>query len=166
MRKIPNSLRIFLILIGIIALVVLIFVCGSVIITLGIISYDVVDDYLTWRDYTIPLSQEIVDDLCTKFELESDDERCDHVGDAVYGPDFFDELYKRINPQMNDWTTFEEVDGKLGIYEFKREPIIEQADGLTYFVCHYDFTGDRVYPFLVFYYADGTIMRLVADVFD
>ena len=46
---------------------------------------------VNYRSYTTPLSKEVVEDLCSKLEIQETSEHC--VSDAVvYGPDFFDEI--------------------------------------------------------------------------
>lgn len=76
------------------------------------------------------------------------------------------ELHNNINPDNPGWTTYEEIDERLGTYEYECEPVVQPADGKDYYVCHYDFAGDKVFSFIVFYYADGEIMRLIAKVID
>lgn len=166
-----NQLVVFSILLGIVPIFIIcsivLFTSGVALFTGGLMFFDGISDYLTWRDHTEPLSQEVIDDLCEKFELDGTDPRCDNSGDDIFGPDFFNDLQQNISSDINNgWTTYEDMNDKFGMYEFKREPIVKQEDGKEFFRCFYDFTGDKAYPFIVYYYTDGKIMRLIADVVD
>ncbi len=80
------SIPVSILLVAVIILMIL--PCLLLPILMGLFLYDDISYNLTWREHTVPLSEKVVDDLCSIFELEADDERCDHAGDAVYGPDF------------------------------------------------------------------------------
>jgi hypothetical protein len=144
----------------------LLFACGIAIFTWSVLVIDGVIETVTWREHTIPLAQEVVDDLCTKFELDADDERCDHSGDDVYGPDFYDLLYQTFTPKDSPWATQEEIDQLIGDYKYECKPPSLSADGREYTSCHYDFAGDKVYRFAIWYYADGQVKRIIANVVD
>ena len=142
-------------ILGVLIGVYLLRLCILIAFMSGAIFIDTVEEGITWRERTISLSQEVVNDLCNKFELEPEDERCDHSGDDVYGPDFYDLLYQTFTPKDSPWATQEEIDQIIGDYKYEcRSPSLS-ADGREYISCHYDFAGDKVYRFAIWYYSDG-----------
>jgi hypothetical protein len=58
------------------------------------------------------------------------------------------------------------VQEKLGKFQYKYEPLVTQANGLTYFRAFYDLQGDKVYPIGMWFYGDGELWRVVADIGD
>ena len=120
---------------------------------------------LDWKEKTTPLDPTVAGDLCVTFSLSSDDKRC-QSGSTVYAPDFFDVIRKTFAPSKGAWATYEEVQEKIGKYQYRFEPLVTQADGTTYFVAGYDLRGDRVYPIGMFFYGDGRLFRIVADIGD
>jgi len=122
-----------------------------------------IPDQLNWRAHTSPLSQDVINDLCMKFTLSSNDPRC-QPGARVYGPDFFTVIGATFEPEDAPWATYDEVQQKLGKYQIMLEPLITDGSGRTYFVAHYDLKGDQVYQITMFFYADGRLYRLIADV--
>jgi hypothetical protein len=124
-----------------------------------------VPDKLNWRAHTSPLSQDVIDDLCLKFKLPTNDPRC-QPGARVYAPDFFSVIRATFQPKNGPWATYDEVQLKLGKYQFTYDPPVTTGDGLTYFRAHYDLRGDQVFPITMFFYADGKLWRLIADVGD
>lgn len=133
----------------------------------GVMLYDVIKDHMTWRDATTPLSQEVNSDLCTQLEIDPTDPRCDiENSSVVYGPDFFREIYELFTPEDSPWATYDEVEEIIGTYKYECEPTVQLSDGTEYFVCAHDFAGDRVFPIAIFYFSDGNMMELIADVSD
>jgi hypothetical protein len=124
-----------------------------------------IPDKLNWRAHTSPLSQDVTDDLCLKFKLPSNDPLC-QPGSRVYAPDFFNVIRATYQPKNGSWATYDEVQQKLGKYQFLYEPPVTTGNGFTYFVAHYDLKGDQVFPIVMFFYADGRLWRLIADVGD
>ena len=120
---------------------------------------------ITWRNRTEPLSDEVINDLCIVFDLLPGDDRCDHSGEEVYGPDFFDEIQKNINSKTIGWTNYDEISGKIGIYQYRQSSVIPAQDQ-DYFKCSYTFSGDRVYPVIIYFYTDGKIRNVDTDIFD
>ena len=113
-------------------------------------------------EVTTPLEEEVVQDLCQKLALAEDDPLC-QVGAIVYAPDFFPAVRASFQPGV---TTYEDVQEKLGDYQYKRGQLVTQADGAAYFVCDYDFNGDRVFPVGFFFTDEGILERLFATVGD
>jgi hypothetical protein len=120
-------------------------------------------DATHWREKTSPLDQDVIKDICLKFALPSDDPRC-QPGSQVYAPDFFGVITRAFRPTDGVSSTYDEVQEKLGKYQFDYNPPVTTGDGLTYFRAWYDLKGDRVYPIVMFFYADGRLWRIIADV--
>jgi len=146
-------------------ILLLVYVCGMCFITAVVMGFNITRDTLTWRDRTSPLDPSVTQDLCQKLHLPSDDSRC-ISGATVYAPEFFTTLGRTFQPENGDRMTFEEVDAVLGKYQFDKEPVIKQADGLEYFRVWYDLKGDRVYPIVVDFYSDGRLLNMIADISD
>jgi hypothetical protein len=124
-----------------------------------------IPDQLNWKAHTSPLDQEIIQDICRKFQLPPGDTRC-RPGAKTYAPDFFRLIRQTFAPRNSKWATYDEVQQKLGSYQFLYEPPVTTGQGLTYFVAHYDLQGDQVFPITMFFYADGRLWRLFANVGD
>lgn len=122
-------------------------------------------DIVNWRDKTSPLDQAVINDLCSKFALPPNDARC-RPGAVVYAPDFFGTIRDAFEPKNSPWAKYDDVQEMLGQYQFRYERPVTTGQGLTYFVAHYDLRGDRVFPITMFFYADGRLWRLIADVGD
>lgn len=120
---------------------------------------------LNWKEKTTPLDPAVVRDLCMAFSLSSEDKRCQSES-VVYAPEFFGIIKETFAPSKGPWMTFDEIQEKIGKYQYRFEPPVTQVDGVTYFVVGYDFRGDRVYPIGAFFYGDGKLWRLVADIGD
>lgn len=124
-----------------------------------------VPEMLSWRAKTTPLDPEVITDLCSRFGLRADDQQCE-PGAEVYAPDFFGVVRGAFQPSSGPWATYDEVQEKLGEYQYRYESPVTTGDGLTYFVAGYDLRGDRVYPIVMFFYENGRLWRLIADVGD
>jgi hypothetical protein len=122
-----------------------------------------IPDRINWKAHTSPLSQDVIDDICLKFNLSTNDTRC-KAGARVYAPDFFSVIGETFQPKNGPWATYDEVQQKLGKYQFQYDPPVTTGDGLTYFRAHYDLRGDLVFPITMFFYADGRLWRLIADI--
>jgi len=114
------------------------------------------------HEVTSPLKTDVVRDLCQKLALSEDDPLC-QPGAIVYAPDFFPAVRASFEVGV---TTYEDVQEKLGSYQYKRGALVTQADGTAYFVCDYDFNGDRVFPVSFFFTENGVLERIVATVGD
>jgi hypothetical protein len=120
---------------------------------------------LNWKEKTSSLDSAVAKDLCMAFSLPPEDFRC-KPDSIVYAPDFFSVIKETFAPKNDAWATYEEVQEKLGKYQYDYEPPVTTGDGLTYFRAWYDLRGDRVYPIVMFFYGDGRLWRLIADVGD
>lgn len=116
----------------------------------------------SWRDYTKPLSTEVQMDLCGTFNIPANDQLC-LPGNIVYGPDFYDIMWHEFQPEDKLWATYEEVQAKIGKYQIRLEDPVTQGDGFTYFRAIYDFQGDEVFRVTIFFYENGYIYRIAAD---
>ena len=150
---------------GLIALLFLLGVVYLPTIAGAVIGLWDIPDQLNWKAKTSPLRQDVVQDLCLKFGLSSADPHC-QPANRVYGPDFFGVIRDAFQPTTGNWATYDEVQDKLGKYQFAYDPPVTTGDGLTYFRAHYDLNGDQVYPIVMFFYEDGRLWRLVANVGD
>ncbi len=150
---------------GVLILVLLMgFICLPGIIG-AFIGLSDIPDMLNWKSHTSPLSQDVIDDLCLQFNLSANDPRC-QTGARVYAPDFFSVIRATFQPKNGPWATYEEVQKRLGKYQFLYEPPVTTGNGFTCFVAHYDLRGDQVFPIIMFFYADGKLWRLIADIGD
>jgi hypothetical protein len=142
----------------------LFFVCSAAIRGALIGLWDV-PAKLNWKEKTTPLDPAVVKDLCATFSLPSEDPKC-KPNSVVYAPDFFGVVRETFAPSDGVWATYDQVQEKIGKYQYHYELPITTGDGFTYFVVGYDLQGDRVYPIAMFFYEDGRLWRLVADVGD
>jgi hypothetical protein len=154
-----------------IRIVVVFLTIGMSLLLCGILAMGALSGFYTyadathWREKTSPLDPAVIEDICVKFALPSDDSRC-QPGVHVYAPDFFDVITRAFRPHDGVSSTYDEVQEKLGKYQFDYNPPVTTGDGLTYFRAWYDLKGDRVYPIVMFFYADGRLWRIIADVGD
>jgi len=108
------------------------------------------------HEVTSPLEAAVVQDLCQKLALPEDDPLC-LPGAVVYAPDFFPAVKAAFEPGI---TTYDDVQEKLGVYKYRQDPLVIQADGVKYFRCWYDFNGDHVFP-IVFSFTDENVLRQI-----
>lgn len=113
-------------------------------------------------EVTTPLEEEVVQDLCQKLALAEDDPLC-QVGAVVYAPDFFPAVRASFQRGV---TTYEDVQEKFGEYQYERQSLVTQADGTAYFMCGYDFNGDRVFPVWFSFTKESILERVFATVGD
>jgi len=114
------------------------------------------------HEVSSPLETAVVQDLCQKLALAEDDPLC-QPGAVVYAPDFFPAVRTTFQPGI---TTYDDVQEKLGDYQYKKGQLVTQVDGTKYFVCDYDFNGDRVFPVGFFFTDEGILKRVFATVGD
>ncbi|MFN8386581.1 MAG: hypothetical protein U0X92_09210 [Anaerolineales bacterium] len=110
-----------------------------------------------YPNVTTPLSQEAVTDLCKKFEINSDDKRC-QLGAVVYGPDFFTDIKLYLYDFPENESTFELVESKLGSYLVKCEQPTKDGN----YRCRYDLRGDGRYPIFVLFNEEGLYYQIIA----
>lgn len=120
----------------------------------------------SWKERTTPLPKETIDLLCHSFELSPDDSLCNGRGE-VYGLDFFDIIRDAFRPYMeyeivsSEAATYDDVEKKIGMFRYECEPVVQEADGFTYFVCFYDLRGDRAFIIAIVYsYPDMAVWRM------
>jgi len=115
--------------------------------------------------YTTPLENETIQDICVKFEID-DDKSC-QPGQIVYAPDFFPAI---LDYFREGEFTHEDVVSKLGRYEYDCEkPIYVPSLDETYYSCAYDLNGDKVFPIGVFYNVKENrhlVSRVIATIGD
>lgn len=113
-------------------------------------------------EVTTPLPPEVVSDICHKFEVREDDWRC-RADAKVYAPDFFPLIRSAFQPESS---TYDDVQAKLGIYQYHCESLIIEANGNKYYTCDYDLHDDRVFPIGIFFKDDNTVWRIFATIGD
>jgi hypothetical protein len=128
----------------------------------AVLGYYDYENAIHWRDKTEPLDSTVIKDLCSTFVLPASDPKC-KPGSIVYAPDFFEDVIKTFRTHDGIYATYDDVQKKIGKYQFKFEPPVTESDGKTYFVARYDFQGDRVFPIVMFFYGDGRLWRIVAN---
>ena len=107
---------------------------------------------------TTPLPRSIVDDICSKFEIDPNDTRC-LPGAVSYGPDFFEDIKSYFKGLPRQDQTFATVEEKLGPYLIS----CEKPDNEGYYSCSYDLRGDGRYRIGVFFTKDNFYYRVIAS---
>lgn len=123
------------------------------------------DDYRafsTASEKTEPLRPDVIQDICIKFDIPTTDPRC-QPNAVAYAYDFFGTFKEALRTTDQRQLTFDQVQEKLGQYQYYREPVITVSDGTRYFRCWYDLQGDRAYPIAVSFFDDGRVWRVFAD---
>ncbi len=105
---------------------------------------------------TSPLDAAVVEDLCGKLTMPQADRLCT-AGATVYAPDFFPAISASLKKGV---TTYEEAEAVLGPYRYKRDRPEAFSDGTIVFRCWYDLRGDRSYPFVLIFTADGRFYQM------
>ncbi|MBV6465791.1 MAG: hypothetical protein PGMFKBFP_01076 [Anaerolineales bacterium] len=121
-----------------------------------------------YKKKTTPLPKETVEILCDNFSLEKEDKLCNGKKE-VYAPDFFRTInsdfkpYEEYQIESSESATYEEVQEKIGAFQFKCEPTVTTGDGFSYFLCSYDLRGDRFYTIVIFFsYPDMAVFRMTS----
>ena len=112
--------------------------------------------------FTTPLTAEVVEDVCKKFSLQTDDPRC-QPGATVYAREIYPDIKSYLYDLPKDRANEEEVSKLLGLYEYYREPMTHVSDGPDYYVVSYDLRGDHVYRLVIFYREDGSIDKIMSS---
>lgn len=115
------------------------------------------------RDYTLhttPLKDEVIRDVCEKFEISDDDPRC-KPGATVYAPEFFPDIKTYIRALPEEKANAEYIDNLLGKYELYRGPITRQKDGTEYFTITYDLRGNHVHRIIIWVNKDNKIINIM-----
>lgn len=113
---------------------------------------------INWKDNTTPISPEIVDDLCDKFEISSDEPVC-KPNTIVYGPDFYPYIIKSFCPEKDRCVSLAEVEEKIGKYKYSEDAqdALMPNESNRYW---YDFQSDHRYPLIISFNKDGTIEQI------
>jgi hypothetical protein len=119
-----------------------------------------------WKQRTTPLPQESITILCGNFDMKQDHQLCSGKKD-VYGPDFYDIIrntfrpYEAYNIDSSEAATYDEVEEKIGIFEYGCFPVVHQTDGFSYFECVYDLRGDEEFFIDIIYtYPENAVVRI------
>lgn len=97
--------------------------------------------------------------LCNDLGLPENYPKCRETA-VVYGPDFFPEVKRRLQPLFGKWATYEEVDRIFGGYRDECERPRTDKDGNEYFRCSYDLRCDNVFWFTAVFRGNGELTRL------
>jgi hypothetical protein len=123
--------------------------------------------YGDWKERTTPLPSETVAQLCASFYLEKDSSLCNGRRD-VYGPDFYDIIrdtfrpYEEYEIPSSEAAIYDDVEEKLAGFKYECDPVVEQADEFSYFVCRYDLRGDREFIIGIIYtHPDNAVFRIM-----
>lgn len=150
---IKNLLKTVLSLWGIFA-----FVIGCVIpVTIALVWWSNPVKENDWQSKTTPLPMEVVLDICSKFDSQSQSIPCQSPGN-VYAPDLFPIIEDRL---ILKETTYEEVEFMLRQYQADFEPPIKLGNGEEYFVSWYDLRGDGITAIVFFFNDDGSLREIL-----
>jgi|GEM_PF-2049953 len=127
------------------------------------------DDY---KERTTPLPKETIETLCANFEINKDDRLCNGKKE-ISAPDFYNTIrdtfrpYEAYNIPSSEAATYEEVQQKIGDFQYECESVVYQADGFTYFICSYDLRGDRALRVaIMFTYPENAVFRIMTPIGD
>jgi hypothetical protein len=160
MKKLHPQLSMALLCVGV--TLAILFTVGGGLLLMGAMSaifQEIVAPRPKISEVTSPLKPEVVQDICSKFGLPKDDDRC-RPGATVYAPDFFPLIRESFTPGVS---TYDDVQEKLGAYQYKCEKPTKESDGTIYFVCSYDLQGDRVFHADFFFTGEGTMWKMFAS---
>jgi hypothetical protein len=106
-----------------------------------------------WRSKTSPLPLEVVLDICSRFDAQSESLPCSSPKN-VYAPDLFPIIEDSL---IQNETTYENIQSMLGQYQADFEPPVTLGNGEEYFVSWYDLQGDGTTAMVFFFNGDGTL---------
>lgn len=150
----------------IIAIIGLVFFIGCLMFLILPVEYQLQARETEENDYTkktSPLMPEVVDDICQKFKLPIDDNRC-QPGAVTYAPEFFDDIEVHLLDGSDGALTYEEVDQLLKPYLFWCDPPSLSNNGRNGFTCTYDLRGDNVSIIMITFQKDGSIKKILTSV--
>lgn len=111
-----------------------------------------------WREKTKPIDEQVITDLCTKFDISKEEHVC-KPGEVVYGPEFYPYIVKHFCPSMNECLTVDDVEEMIGKYRYSEaaQNSLMPDESNRY---RYDFQTDHMYPLVIAFYKDGEIKRI------
>lgn len=116
----------------------------------------VLDGPPDYTKYTVPLSEDVKNDLCSKFSISNSDRLC-QPGSKVYAFDFYTVIYHYFDQLPENLKRLDTVQERIGKYQFKMEEETQKES--RYFYYWYDFTGDQKFPLVIGFEEDGRIRR-------
>lgn len=136
-------------------------ILAGVLFTLCAFLYMVVIFYPSGPDYetTEPLDELTKFNLCHKLEISVDDERC-AKGHDTYSNAFNREIHKLI--EAGKLETHDEWLSLFGAYETR----CQERKNKQYYVCRYDFKGDKFLYISVFYNQDESVDEVFFNYID
>jgi hypothetical protein len=111
-----------------------------------------------YKLHTTPLPENVVKDICSKFNIEKTNEKCKENA-LVYAPELFDEIKIYFNDLPEEEKTFDAVQNKLGAYLVDCEK--PSTDG--HYRCKYDIRGDKVLPIFFYFNKDHHYYKIIAN---
>jgi hypothetical protein len=111
-----------------------------------------------YTKFTTPMSANAVVDICAKFELSLDDERC-QSGATAYAPDFFEDIKSYFDESPRGSVTLQLVQDKLGSYQIGCEAVNNNGN----YRCRYDLRGDGRYPIFIYFSEKDVYYRIIAN---
>jgi hypothetical protein len=147
---------------------IILLVCGVVLYLVYPVAIDIytslrnynqrISEQLDYTKITTPLPRSTVDDICSKFDIGSNDARC-QPDSIVYGPDFFKDIASYLYDLSKQESALNVVQDKLGTYLVRCG--IPDNDGIH--SCRYDLRGDGIYPIFIYFNKEGRIYRIIAN---
>ena len=113
------------------------------------------DDY---KLHTTPLSPDVVNDICSKLNIQETNENC-QPGVVVYAPDLFDEIKTYFNGLPDQDKTYAIVQQHLGKYLLSCNKTT--SDG--HYRCRYDLRGDSIYTVAFYFDENDFYFRIIAN---
>ena len=112
-----------------------------------------------YRLHTTPLTNAMVDDICSKLNIKETSENCQPSA-VVYAPDFFNEIKSYFNSLPDQDKTYATVQDRLGKYLVS----CEKPDPNGNYLCEYDIRGDEVYPVSFYFNEKDFYFRIFANI--
>ncbi|PKO13299.1 MAG: hypothetical protein CVU39_20015 [Chloroflexi bacterium HGW-Chloroflexi-10] len=151
MKKTINPVNCIFIFLGIVAVV------GFIAITALFLVNGLRPDPEIWRNETTPLPKEVLTDLCQKFTGETSSRLC-NSDKAIFAPHFFP-IIEGAFPV--GYSTFDEVEAKLGNYQKQKSEMITLGNEEKYFRVWYDLRGDDKTTIIFHFSENGLVRRVV-----
>lgn len=110
-----------------------------------------------WKSKTSPLSREVIEDICSKFDVKKIKPACKSEKD-VYAPDLFPMISDTLLSKKK--LSYDDVQLLLSQYQVDYEPPVTLRSGDVYFVSWYDLQGDGQTALVFFFNGDGSIREI------